>query len=1767
MYDLICIESRIKLTETQLKDIRIFALFGNTAAYNREKIENSELESIRLNGVHRALIFNYLDDQKKSCLMIYDIDESHNYGKYKGVTEIQALQKKYIPMSIFEKIFVHKKIAQNISKHQLNLIRKFANEEANHKSKMGNLTLEQRKIDEKNKIIIFSDITKDDEPYLAIYDFTSNEKLDSNYSDLKKENEDLEKNYHAISMEEEDLSILLNNNNNNSKKNSSKNTRNWPSQDIELSIPQNEARGMGMKTPLIINGPPGSGKTTVACKVVEDIFYLKKYARILYTTRYSYLSDALKKESELLGITSTGEFRIDFKSMVELQKINDSDTVIITDDEAKEVFENWFEFGHFNEKIKSSIKKIKSTEFKNIAGLVYEEMRLMHENITEEEYLSRGVRQSIFQDKNISISIYILYKSYKKYLDQNKKYDPAISSISKDNLDKYDFIIIDEAHSLSLNQLYFLIDLCKNKNLILLMNEELQNIDDPISKKQLAIAKIQKDKNAAVNQYYLPSIVYRSPKKIVKFLNYLEEVKLLAIGGASSKGSSELYSASKNDGEIIFIDPKNNNEYKEKIKNLADRPDVAFITSENNINKIIEKYNPALVFSSARSSGLQFPVVVIIGMRKNPRFMEFELNLEKMRLLERANKNEEVNRNLPKKISPNRDHSITTLINEIIVAAARAEYTLIIVDKYNSLFHRMIEKLSSPNISFPEVGEINKEEAFHRYEMLLREGLNEEAERYRKKILSEEESENKKNVFGNEKNEIEMNAQETKKNIGKNEVSLKEFVDYIDRGSAPSNINTKKFQQKNRGKKQNKPSGKNNKNKTLSQSRKNDFLEFIKNNIQEIFDFKCSVKDDDLQRKHWVSTISDSPVKFSRFIELLALANKKYPAAFIKDKACEHVLSADYYLENVQQLFISIYRCQIIGSKNKPVDLDEAFKEALISWLFDDGPFDPLRPSAQLIYPLMSDASGLLAQKIKNGDKLIRKLDLDVIFSKKYPFMHLELSKIIDNYESDHISIHINILDLDLILDNDHVNFIRLYFVEKKSYATKIYLRYPSEKNYISSTQVKIPNVNVIFIEDVIKNNFDKSLLFEEYCRKLEFQKYDDCKLSGNFKSLSYLNNSILERILDLEKKSSSYTITNFREYIKKIGPEDHYEKLMIDSLCNNNLDEKDELLFYCLPESILKEIFHTLLSALRKDSSIWHREIKFNVNEKLTMLEFLIKFSMIHVISSIFSINFKSSDLEEYILPSKKLDILKFSYLFARKDIFLFLLKYYGGVNNCEKKNILNHLKSLDSVNKNYLNLYCRDSDLIRRIRDYLLCQKISIEYNNKINKKRLEDILIRLVSIKKPLYEDIIFLLSFIEEEYTNDIFDLLELEFPSKAFKSWLHNLWHSYNKNDNTESSLVKFFELYLLNSAPNFKEACKKLSEGCFLDKFFKHEFEINVVSDENEIRRNILSLSMLGMAYFCFPDYKLNVYNNFLKIINEDVKIFVASLEISMNMVYREIFCSIFYSKFDKNEFLIKENELFKEIVNLKISGQTDIECTNGFISGIRYCLFDCSEIDNPVEINLDNLFLLEAIYFLSQNDFLTSYLRRDVIFVYNVKNLSGSEYLVDAIYRISRSRNAKRCKFNITFSDERCSKKEELDIIGAFSKLVEYLLSLLNRNSHLSEYMFYKNMLELYNEQNKASLSERIAEFLRCCQKNLLPMRISFFNPLDKKREDFINNIKNYPEKIPVIVEIFFNTFTNPDLECFIKLYKKIIASAIEFYKNLPKNNENDKSLGFNKN
>lgn len=283
-----------------------------------------------------------------------------------------------------------------------------------------------------------------------------------------------------------------------------------------------QKESLSMRTPLLLNGVPGGGKTLIGKEYLQKYSAKFKNKRFLYLTNQSTLAERVGK---ILAADNISEERV--KCSTYTQEIIDNTDCkqLISEEERLEWLKKYIKTQSILDSNRaSSSKSTPLPSLPNDTNTLLKEFFIISGCLNMDDYDCIGQKDSQFSKQEKQL-IWDCFTDYKSFLEKEKRTDVNFSSHKWKT--KYFGIFVDESQDLIPNQLKQLMSLAYNQNIVF-SSDTTQTTTEQKSVNYFLLKLVNN------NQINLDTN-YRNPPMVKAFDNIILGIGYNLIGGARDK--------------------------------------------------------------------------------------------------------------------------------------------------------------------------------------------------------------------------------------------------------------------------------------------------------------------------------------------------------------------------------------------------------------------------------------------------------------------------------------------------------------------------------------------------------------------------------------------------------------------------------------------------------------------------------------------------------------------------------------------------------------------------------------------------------------------------------------------------------------------------------------------------------------------------------------------------------------------------------------------------------------------------------------------------------------------------------------------------------------------------------------------------------------------------------------------------------------------------------------------------------------------------------
>ncbi len=492
-----------------------------------------------------------------------------------------------------------------------------------------------------------------------------------------------------------------------------------------LVFSDEQERAVHATLPALVSGPPGSGKSSTALEMINQLLE-KTEQPILYITESPKLAARMGQIWQQMPEAEANKERVHFLSY--------RDLLLKTMDAANpgwrarfktlDEFKTWCENTFVSQKTLDvwlsdyikTIRKLHKTTQKNAPNawdtlersldLIYQEFRIIS-GYSKEEYLALGERGSLFHSAEEREALFTAYQSYTTHLKDKGQIDESFFKFSLPGV--FSAVVVDETQDFSNQQINNINTLVSDEMPWIAYNlDSNQSLSDSLSKKAF-LRQRHRQANQQLTSVELTG-TYRCPNQVIGLANKVLEIITHLRGGVAEKGQltalPEANDLSKPAGSVEWFtkDVDKSSDLKRPQRNTVTYYETALITEERFKQEAEGLFHTDLIFTPEEIKGLEYPNIILY--RPNDWDMCFDIN----KALTKRPLTGQISPNLAKNTGVN---AYSPALNRLFTAITRASSSVYIYQGQPKRKPPLLEALktcisaSAASAATPEPGEVS----------------------------------------------------------------------------------------------------------------------------------------------------------------------------------------------------------------------------------------------------------------------------------------------------------------------------------------------------------------------------------------------------------------------------------------------------------------------------------------------------------------------------------------------------------------------------------------------------------------------------------------------------------------------------------------------------------------------------------------------------------------------------------------------------------------------------------------------------------------------------------------------------------------------------------------------------------------------------------------------------------------------------------------------------------------------------------------------------
>ena len=371
-----------------------------------------------------------------------------------------------------------------------------------------------------------------------------------------------------------------------------------------LSFDDRQVEAFGLRTPLILIGAAGSGKTVLTLEKLKCL-----QGDVLYVTLSGYLADSARNLYYSFGYENERQ-NVDFLSLreyVETLRVPPGHPITFR------AFADWFACHAHGSGLKD-------------AHMVFEEFNGVLTGMTVDkaflsldEYLNLGVRQSIFS-RDQRERVYAVFQRYRDWLGGNGWYDPNLVAFEYRELCKprYDFAVVDEVQDITNVQLQLILQSLRRPENFVLCGDSNQIVHPNFfSWAKVKTLFYEKRVQGRAGIMRVLDANYRNSPEVTDTANRLLRVKSARFGSIDRETNYLVKALSNRAGSVELTRDSQQTRLDIDTKTSRSTRVAVIVMREEDKPEAKRSFHTPLVFSVQEAKGLEYENIVLLNCVSN----------------------------------------------------------------------------------------------------------------------------------------------------------------------------------------------------------------------------------------------------------------------------------------------------------------------------------------------------------------------------------------------------------------------------------------------------------------------------------------------------------------------------------------------------------------------------------------------------------------------------------------------------------------------------------------------------------------------------------------------------------------------------------------------------------------------------------------------------------------------------------------------------------------------------------------------------------------------------------------------------------------------------------------------------------------------------------------------------------------------------------------------------------------------------------------------
>ncbi|MEA3286150.1 MAG: ankyrin repeat domain-containing protein [Candidatus Marinimicrobia bacterium] len=371
-----------------------------------------------------------------------------------------------------------------------------------------------------------------------------------------------------------------------------------------ISFDDIQTEAFNLRTPLILIGAAGSGKTVLTLEKLKnlqgDVLYVTRSAYLTENARNLYYAFDYENEKQSIDFLALHEY-------LETLQVPDGHAITFRD------FSQWFTRYRHKSKLKDAHMLFE--EFNGVlTGMTIDQAFLKRH-----EYAALGIKQSIFPAEQRD-AVYDLFMRYIEWLSTAEFYDPNVIAYEylKLCVPRYDFVVVDEVQDITNIQLHLILKSLRSPENFVLCGDSNQivhpNFFSWSKVKTMFYKQSLKGRSDIIR---VLDTNYRNSPQITEISNRLLLIKTARFGSIDRESNFLIKSVADRAGVVEMI--HDSDKARKEINSRTSRSTrfAVIVMRPKDKLEVKRHFKTPLVFSVQEAKGLEYENIVLVNLVSN----------------------------------------------------------------------------------------------------------------------------------------------------------------------------------------------------------------------------------------------------------------------------------------------------------------------------------------------------------------------------------------------------------------------------------------------------------------------------------------------------------------------------------------------------------------------------------------------------------------------------------------------------------------------------------------------------------------------------------------------------------------------------------------------------------------------------------------------------------------------------------------------------------------------------------------------------------------------------------------------------------------------------------------------------------------------------------------------------------------------------------------------------------------------------------------------